>query len=595
MIETRKCPICGTALSQNAPAGHCIKCLLKAGLEFKQGESLIEDSVTSQGEDSADAHPRILGDYELLEEIGRGGMGIVFRARQRSLNRLVALKLIRGGRFSSELEITRFRSEAEAAATLEHSNIVAIHEVGEHEGQHYLSMRLIEGQSLANLISNSSSKISTREAARFVATTTAYAMHHAHQRGILHRDLKPSNILIDADGEPYVMDFGLAKRLDHDSCLTVTGATLGTPSYMSPEQAGGQKTLTTATDVYSLGTILYELLTGRPAFKGDTTVDTLNQIREKMPSRLTSINPNVDRDLETICLKCLEKDPQRRYQTAQAVADELNRFLRNEPILARPMNSIGKVWRWCRRKPVVASLGTAVVLMLLILAIGGPIVAVRQTALAEHNRRISYASDLATAWQSWNIGNITHSIQLLERHKPRPGQSGLCDFTWRYLWNLCLPAQETPLIVNPVPAFLLAFSHDGTRFASSGPYGNVTIRNVQTREIERQLSTGEAFAGGIAFSPNGRHLVTTGKHITLGSPGTLQVWDVATGANVFHADFGGFLGEFSPDSRWFAFGIGREIVVLDANQNWGVVRRWKAHTDSIWEVRWSLDGTRLAG
>ena len=601
MIETGKCPICAAELSPNAPAGHCTRCLLRTGLEFDQEESLAADSVTPLVQDAAHTHPRTLGDYELLEEIGRGGMGIVFRARQRSLNRLVALKLIRSGRFSSELEISRFRAEAEAAATLDHANIVAIHEVGEHEGQHYLSMRLIEGKSLANHISYADSKVSIRNAAQCVATI-ANAVHHAHQRGILHRDLKPGNILVDADGVPYITDFGLAKRLDHEGCLTLAGAFLGTPSYMSPEQASGEKTLTTATDIYSLGTILYELLTRRPAFQGDTTVDTLNQIREKTPPRLTSFNPKVDRDLETICLKCLEKDPQRRYPTAQTLAEELGRFLRNEPILARPIGPIGRTWCWCRRKPVLASLGAAVILLLLILAVGGPIVALRQTALAEHNRQLLYTSDqllyvsdLSTAWGSWDRGNITHCKTLLERHIPRPGQLDLREFTWRYLWNLCQAAEETPLAENPVPIIFSAVSHDETLFATSGVAGSVTIWNVRTRKIERRLSTGEFSAVKMAFSPDGRHLVTTGDHPALASSGTLQVWDIATGAKVFRADFGGFPGEFSPDGRWFAFSnrLG-EIVVLDVNHDWEQARQWEAHTATIiWAIRWSPDGTRL--
>jgi len=570
-----------------------MKCLLRTGLEFGPEESLGAGSVSPPGQDAACAHPRILGDYELIEEIGRGGMGIVFRARQRSLNRLVALKLIRSGRFSSELEITRFRAEAEAAATLDHANIVSIHEVGEHKGQHYLSMRLIEGQSLAHLISDDSSEISIQDAAQCVATI-AQAVHHAHQRGILHRDLKPGNILVDGEGTPYITDFGLAKHLDHDSCLTMTGATLGTPSYMSPEQAAGQKTLTTASDIYSLGAILYELLTGRPTFAGDTTVEVLSQIREKAPSRLTSINPHIDRDLETICLKCLQKDPQRRYPTAQSLAEELGRFLRGEPILARPLNPIGKAWRWCRRKPMLAGLGAAVILLLLILAVGGPIVALRQTALAEHNRQLLYNSDLSTAWQSWDIGNITHSIDLLERHKPRPGQSDLREFTWRYLLNLCLPALETPQEENPVFSVLFsAVSRNGTLFATSAQPGTVTIWDVMTHKIHRQLSTGEYYPGELAFSPDGRHLVTTGGHPALTFLGTLQVWDVATSAKVHQKDFGGFRGEFSPDGRWFALGIGREIVVLDVNKDWEQARRWEAHTEDIWSVRWSPNGTRL--
>jgi tetratricopeptide (TPR) repeat protein len=283
-------------------------------------------------------------------------MGIVFKARQISLNRTVALKMILAGQLASEAEVKRFRAEAEAAASLDHQNIVAIHEVGEHEGQHYFSMRLVEGRSLAW----SPVPVPPREAARLLATV-ARAVHFAHQRGILHRDLKPGNIVMDANGEPHVTDFGLAKRMDVDSGLTPSGTFIGTPSYMAPEQAVGQTgQLTTVADIYSLGAVLYFLLTGRPPFVGATPLETLRLVVEKEPVRPSTINRRLDRDLETICLKCLEKAPQGRYASADAVAEDLDRWLRQEPIQARPSGAWEHIFKWAKRKPAIASLIGAV-------------------------------------------------------------------------------------------------------------------------------------------------------------------------------------------------------------------------------------------
>lgn len=296
---------------------------------------------------------KYFGDYELLDEIARGGMGVVWKARQSSLNRRVALKMIRAGSLASKAEVDRFLREAEAAANLQHPNIVAIHEVGEHGGQHYFSMDYVEGRDLGSLVKEG--PLSPQVAARYVKII-AEAIHFAHQRGTLHRDLKPQNVLIDAADQPRITDFGLAKIMNDDSQLTQTGVVMGSPSYMPPEQAAGRHDdIGPASDVYSLGAMLYELLTGRPPFRGATAMDTLHQVMEAEPVSPRWVKRDVPPDLETICLKCLRKSPMARYPSAQALADELDRYLKGEPIQARPASTARKIYRWARQHPGLLS------------------------------------------------------------------------------------------------------------------------------------------------------------------------------------------------------------------------------------------------
>lgn len=298
-----------------------------------------DNRATQQLPAGANLAAKSFGKYEVLSELGRGGMGVVFKARQTDLHRTVAIKCMLSGFVAGDDDHQRFRTEAEAIACLHHPNIVSIHEVGEIEGRAYFSMDYVEGPNLAQRLAEGPCR--GKVAARYVATI-ARAVQHAHDHSILHRDLKPSNVLLDSEDQPHVTDFGLAKRLDAAG-QTQTGAMLGTPSYMAPEQAAGQKELTPAVDIYGLGAILYESLTGRPPFRAETQLETMRQVLERDPAPPRLLNPNIDRDLETICLKCLEKDPRRRYATALALAEDLERYQSGESISARSLNLVSRV------------------------------------------------------------------------------------------------------------------------------------------------------------------------------------------------------------------------------------------------------------
>ena len=322
-------------------------------------------SFTSQLEGEL---PQRFGDYELLEEIARGGMGVVFRARQVKLDRQVALKMILTGKLAGDSDVQRFYSEASSAAALEHPGVVPVYEVGEQNGQHFFSMGFVEGESLAAMISRS--PLSPTRAANMLKKITE-AIVYAHGEGVIHRDLKPANVLLDKRRNPHISDFGLAKKTTSGSQLTVTGQIIGTPSYMPPEQASGETNLVgPSADIYSLGAILYCCLTGRPPFQAANPMETLRQVAERDPVSPRQLNAQIDQDLDTICLKCLEKDPQRRYATAQELVDELDRFLNGEPIKARPISSLDRSLRWCRRNPVISTLVAALSLTLVIGVLG---------------------------------------------------------------------------------------------------------------------------------------------------------------------------------------------------------------------------------
>jgi serine/threonine protein kinase len=563
------CPRCGAEIPPDAPQGFCLKCL------FALGTAEPDSPATEPADQSEIRNPkseigiRSFGDYELLEEIARGGMGVIHRARQKSLGRIVAVKMLLFGDQSGKEQAQRFRAEAAAAASLQHPNIVAIHEVNAHEGQPFFVMDFIEGQSLARL--NAECEVRNaewlRRAARYVKII-AEAIHYAHERGILHRDLKPSNVLIDPFDQPRVTDFGLAKRLHHDSELTLSGQVLGSPNYMPPEQAAAKRGLVgRRSDVYSLGAILYHLLTGRPPFVGETLTDTLREVVEKDPVSPRLLNPSVPPDLETLCLKCLENEPARRYQTAQALADDLDRFLRDEPIQARAVSQVEKFWRWCRRKPVVASLGAATLVLLLAVAVGSPIAIYRVNAERQRAERgelaalqKAYASDMNFIPRALEMNNRGRALELLNRYRPTDkseirvpkSEMDLRGWEWRYLWNQCQSDAESVFFKGESWATAVSVSHDGALLAVGRLHTAVSVFELATgRQIAQLPASGHMVRA--VFSPT-EPLLAYSSVPTFGSTSTnyhIHLWNSVSRQIVRTLSIGGPCGgvAFSEDGR----------------------------------------------
>ncbi len=454
-----RCPQCGAAIDPDAPEGLCPRCLLRLARDLPALDPTEQELESS----FALGH---FADYELLSEIGHGGMGVVYQARQKSLDRIVALKMLLGGQFAEASARARFRSEAEITAQLQHPNIVAIHEVGEHDHLPFFTMDYVEGRSLAEVARD---KPLTPAAAAGYMVTIARAIAYAHERGVLHRDLKPSNILIDGSDQPRITDFGLAKRLTGSTTsLTLSGEALGSPNFMPPEQAAGKhKLIGPVSDVYGLGAILYFLVTSRPPFVADNLTAAVRQVQDQEPVSPRMLNPGVPKDLETICLKCLQKEPTKRYQTAGELADELDRFRRGEPILARPVGPAGRVWRWCRRRPALAGLAAAVVA----LAAVSTTAAVRMALAQEGRERERYLANIQLAAARIEDGGIDVALETLldcpERFR---------HWEWGYLVAQChrevLSLEEAKTnIINDItmPEWRCGFSTDGDRIGAINP------------------------------------------------------------------------------------------------------------------------------
>ncbi len=547
------CPRCGRPLAATAPLGLCSRCLLSRAL----GDPVAELGELKPASEPGQSMVRRFGDYEILALIARGGMGIVYRARQVSLNRLVALKFIVAGEFASTDFIQRFRAEAEAAASLDHPHIVPIYEIGEHEGQHYFSMKLIDGGPLEAKL-----PLPIRDAAALLAKL-ARAIHHAHQHGILHRDLKPANILMDAQGEPHLTDFGLARLLEFESQLTRTRAVLGTPAYVAPEQAaGGRGPLTTAVDIYGLGALFYHALTGQPPFAGGTTLETIRQVLGQEPRRPSFWKEQVDRDLETICLKCLEKQPQQRYASADALAQDLDRWQRGEPIMARPSTLPERAIKWVRRHPTGSALMATAFLALVTIAIGSTVLNFRITAandkaearaeqLRRHLIQLNVNSGVKLVEEADLLGSLLWFSEALRLDVGPP------NVEERHHYRFGSLLRQTPVLEQ-------LWFHGGSVYSAEySPDG----RRVVTASYDSTARVWDAVTG-LPITPPLRHqsnvtaavFSSTGLHVaTFSDDGTARVWNPATGQSVTPALRHEASGEkyplapgfgFSPDEQW---------------------------------------------
>jgi WD40 repeat protein len=624
-----RCAQCGADLSGNSPEGLCPSCMLREGLDLL-ARPAAETEVASPIEAAPAMTPftgetiLYFGDYELMEEIARGGMGVVFKARQVSLNRFVALKLISAGALATADLAKRFKAEAEAAAGLSHPNIVPIFEIGEHHGQQYFSMGLIQGPNLRDALSKTrgaESRIRDEnepcpfgeykpEKAAKLLSTIARAVHYAHQRGVLHRDIKPSNILLDAEGSPHLTDFGLAKLIEKESTLTYTNAILGTPAYMAPEQARGQtKEVTTAADVYGLGAVLYETLTGSPPFGGGTTMETIRQVLDQEPRRPSIFNPEIDRDLQTICLKCLEKKPGERYSSAEAFADDLDRWLASEPISARPVGKIERARKWVRRRPAIVALGALTLLSLVGLAIGSTAAAIRVSKAKQVLRRNLYASDMNIAFQSWASGDAQRARVLLDKQLPAAREEDLRGWEWRYLWQQSRPRELGTLqiggLVNAVAysaseGLLITHGHgtpirlwdaaslqplaeltnhlsntdgysavvsaDGKRLLSTHYVARrAQVWNLSERRLLGSFTNHMLGVVSAAFTPDGRAAISTGGYAySKDRRGEVRIWDTLTFHEIasLETDFPVFSCDISSDSRLLQTSGASSVVEL---------------------------------
>jgi serine/threonine protein kinase/WD40 repeat protein len=574
-LRRGQCARCGASLLKDAADGLCVRCLLTGALTPPEEEI---EAVAGLESPSTLLERREFAGYALLGEIARGGMGVVFRARQKRPERTVALKVIAAGELATPRMVERFRTEAEAAARLDHPNIVPIYEVGHHGGWHFFSMRLIEGCTLAEKLRGQ--PLPLEDAVRLMVKI-ARAVQHAHERGVLHRDLKPNNILLDTRGEPHLTDFGLAKMVESSVEMTMSNAILGTPAYMAPEQAaGGTRDVTVSVDVYGLGAVFYEMLTGRPPFEGPNTHALLRKVAEEdpiPPSRVASRGPLVNRkseiinptDLDAICLKCLEKEPALRYHTPEQFADDLERALRGEPISAQPSTATQRMRKWVRRNPAPAAvlIITAAALLLLTvisLAFNWKLSRARNIAvtseaearrqLVSHHLRES-ARRNAAGQSMLGMLPLVDALRMEEKDPATQRRiNERLSLTMRFspslaaLWD----AGGTPV--------QLQFSADGRRLLGVLRSGEPRAWDLHTRQIVPHPDTGERTHRASLISPDGSQVVEYFNEQPYAS-----IWNVPAGTlpNLELNTWGGNVAAFSPDGKMVASG-GQQVRLWDA-------------------------------
>jgi WD40 repeat protein/tRNA A-37 threonylcarbamoyl transferase component Bud32 len=567
-------------------------------LAAPKADAASEEAVSPAGTEPSGK--QAIPGYEIRGELGRGGMGVVYKARQVKLDRVVALKMILAGSHAGEMGLTRFRTEAEAVARLQHPGIVQIYEVGEHNGLPFFSLEFCPGGSLDKKLGGTPQP--PREAAALVEKL-AVAMEAAHQKGVIHRDLKPANVLLAEDGTPKITDFGLAKKLDAAG-QTQTGAVMGTPSYMAPEQAGGSsKQVGPAADVYALGAILYECLTGHPPFKSAVPVDTVLQVLSEEPVPPSRLLPKCPRDLETICLKCLQKEPRKRYASAAGLAEDLRHFLAGEPIRARPVGAPERLWRWCRRNPLVAGLTAATVLFVavsfLAVAVGylNTATALKEAREARESearekdlarqerdaaRGLLYLADLRAAVQAYDRDDLAEARERLDRYRPRPGWADPRGWEWYYLDALM---QGHLLTLHGVPPEV-RWSADGRLVSPGKVWDAATGVEVAAYPLPAPKDV-----QGYWLSPDGRRLAAISS-----DRATLKVWGPAGEelAAVPVRDRGLFEVVWSPDGKRLAGPTRGKTILLWEAVTGMELPSLRGHAGLPGPLDWSADGGRLA-
>jgi WD40 repeat protein len=563
--------------------------------------------------ETADLALPVVPGYEILGLLGRGGMGVVYKARHLRLKRVVALKVVLAGPHAGPAELARFRTEAETVARLQHPHIVQIYEVGDRQGLPYCALEFVDGGSLRRRLAGAPQQ--PADAARMVETL-ARAVHAAHQRGIVHRDLKPGNVLLTADGAPKLTDFGLAKNLEGDPGQTETGQLLGTPSYMAPEQAAGRtREVGPRTDVYALGAILYEMLTGRPPFQGASMRDTLDQVCGQEPVPPRRLQPRVPRDLDTVCLKCLQKEAKQRYATAQELAQDLRRYLDGEPIHARPVGRVETAAKWVKRRPALAGFlgATAVAGLLLVSLVAGGFYVRQQHRIldletlakkeaeerenaekllradAERARgdaeRYLYLNRIFVAHSEWRDNNFLRARQELD----------LCPdvlrrWEWAYLYRLCHPELLT-LRLPRERVFRIAFSPDGKRIAGTTYDSTVVVWDAQTGRLLDTLRGHAGIVSSVAFSPDGKQLASAAED------GTVRVWDMPRGENPLtltgHTGWVECVAWSSDGTRLASASRDRTVKVWDAHGG-PELFTFRGHTEPVYGVAFSPEGKYVA-
>lgn len=546
--------------------------------------------------------------FEILDELGRGGMGVVYRARQKSLNRLVAIKTLAGGRWAEPGFVARLRREAKALSQLNDPHVVQVFEIIDTPASVSLVLEYVDGGNLAARLHWM--PLSPIEAGR-IALTLARTISTVHQQGLYHRDIKPANILLDRAGNIKIADFGLAKEEGSVGRQTATGDFFGTPSYMAPEQAQGRKVeIDARTDVYAIGATLYEMLTGRPPFSGASTVDILKQLLDRDPIAPRLLIPKIPRDLETICLKCLEKDPKKRFDSAQELADELDRSLQGLPIHSRPIGAFDRLLKWCKRRPAAAGLiGVSIAGMVAIASLvlfnnqrlkkyNQDLIAAVEKAnelqrVAEDNERRAkdgmYASDISRAAVAWKQEDTRELTELLDRHRPRPGKIDRRGFEWWYLYRQAKRARRM-LLETFQPMYTLCYSPDRKWLAAAGKDAIVRFLNPDTGEASKEFATGQKEVNGVTFSPNGTEFATAG------DDGTIRIWTIETGnerlkiSTPFRKVFE--LVYTSDGTRIIACGISPVIHIFDVHSGQEVARL-EGHTDVVENLRLSDEGRTL--